>query len=161
MCKKLNFTSYELRTCPPAFTQVEYRPSCSVYLLSCSVCDDAGGWGGGGPSSALVMGGFPIISWPRVPQDRGISTWNWDTPRTGPLPLERTWDQWMYYGMEMGQTPPPPPHPSYAGGIWNPKNTYNLGTMAAVQCHKKCLLIALQLIALGLVIVWDTQGLYI
>ena len=64
--------------------------------------------------------------------------WRWGTPP----PPKRTWDQWKYYGMEMGYIYPPPPHvdkhtpvktvPSrrttYAGG-----NNHNFPTLTLLN----------------------------
>ena len=52
------------------------------------------------PGSCLGLGYPPPI-------------WDWVTPRSHLGPVtgvpRRTWDQWKYYGMEIGYTPPPPP----------------------------------------------------
>ena len=74
-------------------------------------------WGGTpsspGPTSSPGWG-YPIQSWLQLPHQDWVSpTWGWVHPGKdmGPVevlwdrdgvPTERTWDQWRYYGMEMG-----------------------------------------------------------
>ena len=92
---------------------------------SCPVSD--GGMGGpvldvGVPISSLLDGGYPILSlmwrYPIPFQTGGIPK-SIPHPDLGPdldgstpscysqgTPLEGTWDQWKYYGMEMGYIPP-------------------------------------------------------
>ena len=63
------------------------------HLLSCT------GEGGRGTPSLAGVPPYPELARGTPHPDLG--------PVTG-VPLERTWDQWKYYGMEMGSSPPPP-----------------------------------------------------
>ena len=69
--------------------------------------------------------GYPILDWGTPRKRPGTS--HWGTPRKdmGPVEVlwdgdgvspERTWDQWKYYGMEMGYPP----------GVWTDKQTENI-----------------------------------
>ena len=78
------------------------------------------GWGtshpdltGGTPSLAReypILGYLPILTWgylipghPGVPPSSTVAPLGRDLgPVTGIPPLERTWDQWKHYGVEMG-----------------------------------------------------------
>ena len=62
-----------------------------------------------GGTPGWVHGVPPILTWwgyPRVSPTKDVGPVEvlWDGDR---VPPERTWDQWKYYGMEIGYTPPP------------------------------------------------------
>ena len=99
--------------------------------ITCPSVTCPGGGGYPSPSQGVprpdLAGGYPILTWPgdpilSWPGGYQILTWpgggtpGWVSPHlelgyphlglVTVIPSERTWDQWKYYGMEMGV-----PHP--------------------------------------------------
>ena len=88
---------------PPAWTQEAYRPPYIKYSICCPIL------GGGTPSLTgvphLWLGRGYLIPHP-WPGYSPILTWlGYPHLDLAKVPLVRTWDQWKYYGMEMGYPP--------------------------------------------------------
>ena len=74
-------------------------------------------WTGGTPSLAGVPSCWPVLGYPwggTWDQSLGYPLGRDLGPVTGVTPPERTWDQWKYYGMEMGYPLPQ---------VWTDKQT--------------------------------------